>query len=1130
MAVKKQLKQQSLSSFFKPMASSSPAKVFDADTDKENLTPPSSQPASSPIKATKRKAEVSGDEPVTKKASPKQAPPVEVAKPVKSAKAIPKPVKKEVKPKAPVVADSDSDADMSSGPDVSDDSGDEFEPGTPSASEDEDEEDVVADEEPDTASEDEDDDIVVAPKRKKRSPGPAVKQEAPAVAKSPSAPSSLTHFDASSSYQPSGPKGIRAIAKPAITAKPSFAKVNEERYQWLLTIKDAAKRTQDHPDYDPRTLYIPASAWQKFTAFERQYWEIKSKMWDTVVFFKKGKFYELYENDAFIANSQFDLKIAGGGRANMQLAGIPEMSFEYWAKQFIQAGYKVAKVDQKESMLAKEMRGGGTKEEKIIKRELTGVLTGGTLTDLDMLSGDAAVYCMAVRQEGSSFGVALVDTATGSVQLCELEDDVDASKLDTLVSQVRPKEVLVEKNNLNPVATKIIKYAGMGQHQIWNTLTPVTEFWDNGVAKDYITQQGWWAESGYPQALESCSPLAFHAFGGLLYYLTTLKLDGQIMSMANFSTYSVTASSRYMGIDGTTLANLEILANNDDGTDRGTLLRLVNRAVTPMGRRRMRQWTMLPLANAEALNQRLDSVDFLMETGSFRVKIDQLLNGLPDLERLVARVHAGSLRFREFVKVVESFERLVQVPELREYVPASTALASTLAQFPDDLASAIGEWDGAFDRKRALEDEVVPADGVDAAYDESRAEMDRIEDELASLLKEYRSQFGSKELVYKDSGKEIYLLEVPNRLGSKVPGSWMQMGSTSKVKRYWSPEGKKLARRLMEQRETHKSVCDALRGNLYRRFDAHRDIYTTALDVVSRLDCLVSLARVSESLGSPSVRPEFIEGDVGALDFADLRNPVYCGEKEFIPNDVSLGGDSPRFGLLTGANAAGKSTLMRTTCLAVMLAQMGCYVPASRARLVPVDRIMTRLGAQDNILQGKSTFYVELSETKKMVASATPKSLVIVDELGRGGSSGDGFAIAEAVLHHLATHVQPLGFFATHFGSLVDAFANHPQVKPWRMQISVDDSTRTITFMYKLEPGRAPGSFGMHVAAMCGISPAIVDAAEVAAATNKAQKRVEGDSDQLGVLSDFSWYVTGRLAQADPAVNKRALAMLMEMV
>ncbi|CAX45579.1 mismatch DNA repair protein, mutS homologue, putative [Candida dubliniensis CD36] len=1011
-------------------------------------------------------------------------------------------------------------------------------------------------------SDDDDDDEVVAPKNKTKKP---LSKDKPKSSKpnSSSVSGILGRFDAGSSRQSSSvatPKPKRTPISTLTPPKKSFEKENEERYQWLVDIRDAEKRPADHPDYDPRTLYIPQSAWSKFTAFEKQYWQIKSKMWNTVVFFQKGKFYELYENDAVIANTQFDLKIAGGGRANMKLAGIPEMSFEYWAKEFISHGYKVAKVEQKESMLVKQMRGGATKEEKIIERELKGILTGGTLTNLDMISNDMATYCLSIKEEEKedgtkTFGVAFVDTATSELNFIELDDDAECTKLDTLITQINPKEIICEKRNLCQIATKILKFCAHSDHQIWNALNPITEFWDYDIALEQLVKAKYYdAEnlddySKYPKVLvdfKDNHQVTFNAFGGLLYYLKLLKLDTSIMSLGNIHEYHISRNSAsHMILDGITLNNLEILNNTSDGTTKGTLFKLVNRATTSFGKRQLQKWVLHPLFKVDEINQRYDAVDYLMNDGlELRSILQDTLANIPDLERLLARVHGGTLRFRDFLKVIESFESIASVSsKLVDFTNVESGmLYKYLKSFPHEMCELIQQWEDAFDREQAKTDTIVPSPGTDEEFDNSQASMEDLKCQLDKLLKEYKRTYKSQEICYRDSGKEIYLIEVPFKL--KVPSDWKQMGSTSKVKRYYSPEVETLAKELRGQQELHKMVCDTLRLRMYEKFDKHYNVWMQVIQTIANIDCLLALTKASETIGYPSCRPKLIEADKGCIDFKELRHPCFVSTKEFIPNDVQLGGDQPHFGLLTGANAAGKSTLMRTTALAIILSQIGCYIPAESAELTPVDRIMTRLGANDNILQGKSTFFVELSETKKILSNATPRSLVILDELGRGGSSSDGFAIAESVLHHLATHVQSLGFFATHYGTLGLSFKTHPQIKQQRMGIIVDNDSRNITFLYKLETGTAPKSFGMNVASMCGIPDEIVDNAEIAAKayeqTSKLKKMAEeskGDDISLGLQSDFVWLATGRIddlskdiLKYDEPIQKSALENIYKMI
>ncbi|KAG7860574.1 hypothetical protein KL939_002060 [Ogataea angusta] len=960
-------------------------------------------------------------------------------------------------------------------------------------------------------------------------------------------------FESTSSYISADSNKVstqRKIKKQ--TPQSRFAKENEERYQWLVHIKDADGRSESDPEYDPRTLYIPKSAWAKFTAFEKQYWEIKSRMWDSIVFFKKGKFFELYEKDADIGHQKFDLKLAGTGRANMRLAGIPEMSFDYWAKKFIDEGYKVAKVDQKESLLAKEIRekNANTKDDKVIKRELSCVLTCGTLTDEGMLTDEMSRYCLSLKEvtnndNSKTFGVCFVDTATGRIQLTQFDDDVDCNKLETLLAQIQPTEVLIEKSRVSQFVLRMLKFNSQ-PHATFNFLKPADEFWTSETTFEQLTRGKYFEAadlddlSNYPKILvdyhDSNKNVGFSAFGALLWYLKSLKLDAAVISMGNieqYDPYKTSFSDSCMRLDGVTLQNLEIFSNSFDQSDKGTLFKILNRAVSPFGKRTFKSWVTHPLMSRKNIESRLDSVEVLMNDGDLKYLLESKLGKLPDLERLLARVHSGNLKVKDFARCVTGFECIVSLVRILKstYSEGTQKLGGELGKildsFPAELPECVSNWSNAFDRDLADKDGVlVPELGVEPEFDESNQKIKELEKELERMLSQYRREFKCQEMCYKDSGKEIYLIEVPSKAISRIPKDWQQMAATSKCKRYWSPEVKKLVRKLMETRELHKIIGESLQARMYGRFMGDYTTWSSTIKAVAQLDCILSLARASESLGMPACRPEFIDSASAQLEFQELRHPCFIpggisGTKDFIPNDVSLGVDQKdHIGLLTGANAAGKSTVLRMTCVATIMAQIGCFVPAKSAKMTPIDTIMTRLGANDNIMQGKSTFYVELSETKKILESCTPRSLIILDELGRGGSSSDGFAIAEAVLHHIATHVQSIGFFATHYATLGNSFINHPRVKPLRMGIIVDDKSKNITFLYKLESGRSSGSFGMHVAAMCGVPRSIVDNAEQAAEkwehTSKLKKlNVEEDTVPLGLQSDVSWILNSKSVRDD---------------
>ncbi|KAL5342809.1 muts domain V-domain-containing protein [Aspergillus crustosus] len=1009
-------------------------------------------------------------------------------------------------------------------------------------------------------SDDEMDDFVVADESEDEAKPPKkrTKSAAPSKSKSSSLPPpagvdeevDLELPDATSgsamkwTYDPENMEPRQARAAPSTgkktssTAKPKAHTTEpEQRYAWLANIRDIDGNPLGHPEYDPRTLYIPPLAWSKFSPFEKQYWEIKQKFWDTVVFFKKGKFYELYENDATIGHQLFDLKLTD--RVNMRMVGVPESSLDHWANQFVAKGFKIARVDQSESALGKEMRERngkkGGKEDKIIRRELACVLTAGTLVEGGMLQDDMSTFCVAIKEviieNRPAFGIAFVDTATGQFFLSEFVDDVDMTKFETFVAQTRPQELLLEKSTVSQKALRILKN-NTNPTTIWNHLKPVKEFWEADITvkeldvSEYFVSKDSDNLTAWPDALRQArdKELVMSAFGALVQYLRLLKIERDLITIGNFSWYDPMKKASSLVLDGQTLINMEIFANTFDGGIDGTLFQLLNRCMTPFGKRMFKQWVCHPLVDPRKINARLDAVDALNADPSVRDQFSSQLTKMPDLERLISRIHAANCRAQDFVKVLEGFEQIEYTMSILKDSGSGEGVIGQLISSMPDLSDLLEYWKTAFDHSQAKDIGIlVPKPGVEDDFDSSQGTIRQLHQDLDNLLKRVRRDLGSTAICYRDNGKEIHQMEVPIKV-KNVPKTWDQMSATKQVKRYYFPELRTTIRKLQEAQETHSQIVKEVSKRFYERFDEHYSTWLSAVRVVSQLDCLISLAKASSSLGEPSCRPVFVDDERSVLEFEELRHPCLLSSvDDFIPNDIRLGGSAPNIDLLTGANAAGKSTLLRMSCVAVIMAQIGCYLPCKSARLTPVDRIMSRLGANDNIFAAQSTFFVELSETKKILSEATPRSLVILDELGRGTSSYDGVAVAQAVLHHVATHIGALGFFATHYHSLAAEFENHPEIAPKRMKIHVDEEERRVTFLYKLEDGVAEGSFGMHCAAMCGISNKVIERAEDAAKqwehtsrlTESLERRKGGGLVELGWWSDIAWALRETTKEVD---------------
>ncbi|KAF9449836.1 DNA mismatch repair protein msh6 [Macrolepiota fuliginosa MF-IS2] len=969
-----------------------------------------------------------------------------------------------------------------------------------------------------------------------------------------------------------GTSSFLTAAEQREQGKKNDKKAADDPYSFLQDVKDKDSRRPGEPGYDPRTLYIPSSAWKEFTPFEKQFWEIKQNHYDTVLFFQKGKFFELYEDDARIGHQEFDLKLTS--RVKMSMVGVPEMSFNFWAAKFLGKGYKVGRVDQSETALGAEMRMVANKskgkasedkaKDKIVRRELNKVYTNGTLVDPELLTDDHAGHCIAIAEQPSEegkdkenkFGICVLDSSTSQFNLSAFEDDICRTKLETLMRQIRPKELLFKKGTLSVSTTRMLKTI-LPSNCLWTSLRTVEGFdYDQTLeqlktlfpsGEDESMEDEGVLPASVPESIREMVsyPKAIEALGCMIWYLRQLNIDKDIISMKNFNVYDPMKRGQGLTLEGQCLAHLEILLNNE-GTEDGSLLKLLSRCITPFGKRLFRIWLCMPLRNVADINARLDAVQDIMDHPTFEAEFAEIAKGLPDLERIVSRIHAKNCKIKDFLKVLSSFRKLSRglnkLADESESFKSKTILG--LLRGAPDLVSHVKHVEDLFQKPNVgdkVTDELLPQKGKDEGYDNIVAEITDLENELAERLGELEKEAGFK-LAYWHSAignKDIYLVETPT--SKKAPSSWTKNSGTKN--RYIVPSLQSKIRQLKEARETRTIATRNFKFRVFAEFDQDRSVWLRAIRVFAELDCLFSLAKSSTVIGSPACRPEFVEDERGSafVDFEELRHPILClntNVKNFIANDLKLGGDVGKVALLTGPNMAGKSTLMRMTAIGVIMAQLGMFVPAAKARLSPVDAIITRMGAYDNMFSHASTFKVEMDECCKILREATPRSLVILDELGRGTSTYDGMAIAGAVLHQLATHTLPITFFATHYGSLTDDFAYHPNIRNMHMSTLVDDEKKELVFLYKLVEGVAESSFGTHVANLAGVPFEVVERAEAVSKQfakqfkerlELKQKNNASSRIPLNLQADWVYLVklaTGQAQLGDDAKSREVLERL----
>lgn len=855
-------------------------------------------------------------------------------------------------------------------------------------------------------------------------------------------------------------KRLKMLQDPVCGEK---KEVNEgTKFEWLESsrIRDANRRRPDDPLYDRKTLHIPPDVFKKMSASQKQYWSVKSEYMDIVLFFKVGKFYELYELDAELGHKELDWKMTMSGVGKCRQVGISESGIDEAVQKLLARGYKVGRIEQLETSDQAKARGANT----IIPRKLVQVLTPSTASEGNI--GPDAVHLLAIKEIkmelqkcSTVYGFAFVDCAALRFWVGSISDDASCAALGALLMQVSPKEVLYDSKGLSREAQKALrKYTLTGSTAV--QLAPVPQVMgdtDAAGVRNIIESNGYFKGSSESwncavDGLNECD-VALSALGELINHLSRLKLE-DVLKHGDIFPYQV-----YRGclrIDGQTMVNLEIFNNSCDGGPSGTLYKYLDNCVSPTGKRLLRNWICHPLKDVESINKRLDVVEeFTANSESMQIT-GQYLHKLPDLERLLGRIKSS---VRSSASVLPA---LLGKKVLKQRVKA-------FGQIVKGFRSGI-------DLLLALQKE----------------------SNMMSLL----YKLCKLPILVGKSGLELFLSQFEAAIDSDFP-NYQNQDVTD------------------ENAETLTILIEL--------FIERATQWSEVIHTISCLDVLRSFAIAASlsagSMARPVIFPESEATDQNQktkgpiLKIQGLWHPfaVAADGQLPVPNDILLGearrssgSIHPRSLLLTGPNMGGKSTLLRATCLAVIFAQLGCYVPCESCEISLVDTIFTRLGASDRIMTGESTFLVECTETASVLQNATQDSLVILDELGRGTSTFDGYAIAYSVFRHLVEKVQCRMLFATHYHPLTKEFASHPRVTSKHMACAFKSRSdyqprgcdQDLVFLYRLTEGACPESYGLQVALMAGIPNQVVETASGAA---QAMKRSIGENFKSSELrSEFS--------------------------
>jgi DNA mismatch repair protein MSH6 len=917
-----------------------------------------------------------------------------------------------------------------------------------------------------------------------------------------------------------------------------------QRYAFLDDPQDDAGRRRGDVGYDKTTLLIPMSAWANMTEFEKSFWSVKRKHFDCVVFFKKGKFYELFESDADLGASLLGLKVSQ--RGNMRLAGVPINYFNAWAKKLLDLGHKIGRVDEVETKVALAKRksaGDAVGDKSVMQRELVQILTPSTIVDEELLTTQYENHLLALvewqRAAGADsdsapelqFGICYVDASIGKFHIAHVADDSRRLSLQTLLQRAAPKEVLhyglsSGSQTLVQSCLKGVQLVRADRAHLHNAgefqagdgaargagdaaaaaaaastvpgaRVPAPQAFDANAGDSSCAR--WLREwCGSARVPAMASSLAADALLLAVSYLRHCMLDPQLVERADYELIdaALLAGATATGevqLDGQTIANLELLQNSNDGQRAGSLLDMLDDTKTAFGKRLLPRWVTAPLAQLAAIVERQATVRDLMGNGELATTLARALGKLPDLERLLARVKNRTMTAKELGTFVDGLSSAGVVwrtlaDEAKGGAVLRSALLQSLADAPGSplapiVADMVAQFDADVLKKEGL---LVPHDGVDADYDACRAVVAALQEQLDGVRDRARVALNCTTVTFGDVATSKFDLQVPVAAlkGRALPADFKETSSNKQVTRFRTAELERLVQQFEEATDALKLVQAGALTRQLQRIVVHAPIVTGVTGLLARLDCLLSLASACKRNGWSCV-PELV--DSRTQPFLQLRvsessHALLGGSGGFVTNDIELGSDAhaQRVVLLTGPNMGGKSTVMRQACLLVLLAQIGCCVPARSYRATVVDRIFTRIGAQDNILAHQSTFMCELQETSTILRHATAHSLVVMDELGRGTSTFDGLAIAWAVLVHLADTTQCGAFFSTHYHQLTrDAMRERAHsIRCMHMDATVDAAHQRVTFLYRLVDGTCPHSYGMNVATMADVPAPIVAQAE----------------------------------------------------
>ena len=796
---------------------------------------------------------------------------------------------------------------------------------------------------------------------------------------------------------------------------------------------------------------------KKVTPLMKQYQQIKAKYPDALLLFRVGDFYETFGEDAVKAANILGIILTqrNNGGDKTELAGFPHHSLNTYLPKLVKAGQRVAICDQLEDPKLTKT---------IVKRGVTELVTPGVALNDDILHAKSNNFLCALHFGRPLLGISFLDISTGEFLLAEGKEE----QIDKLLQNFNPKEILVSK--LHRSAFK--EAFGSSYHSFY--------------LEDWIFQEDY-ARETLASHFKTRSLKGFGvehllqgiiASGAILHYL----METRHSQLRHVNKIQRIADEDCVWMDRFTVKNLELFqANTPNGI---SLLDIIDKTLSPMGGRMMKRWLALPLKNLEKIRQRHAVVAHLTKDDAAHLKLQNWIKGIGDLERLISKVATGKISPRESVQLKNSLELLVPLKALLKHSEENAL---------QEIGQKIDPSDPLRERiKTVLREEAsavigkgpVIAEGFSEELDELRALAYSGKDHLDAMLERETKRTGITSLKIASNNVFGYYIEVRNTHKDKVPEEWIRKQTLVSAERYITEELKEYESKILGAEERILELEQQLFGQLVMWMQEYIPVVQQNARSIAMLDCLCSFSTLA--IENRYVQPEIEEST--AIDIKEGRHPVIekqlpLGEA-YVANDVFLDRETQQIMMITGPNMSGKSALLRQTALIALLAQMGSFVPAASARIGVVDKIFTRVGASDNISMGESTFMVEMNETASILNNLSERSLVLLDEIGRGTSTYDGISIAWAISEFLHEHpARAKTLFATHYHELIEMEATFERIRNYN--VSVKELKDTVLFMRKLAPGGSEHSFGIHVAKMAGMPQQVVHKA------NKIMKRLE---------------------------------------